>query len=94
MIPAQALTSAIPTPANRGAFMSVNSSLQQISGGLASVIAGHIVVEGTGGMLEHFDTIGYVLVVTTFISTFLIYKIHRSIPEVTSAPAPAAALEH
>ena len=91
MIPAQALTSAIPEPENRGAFMAVNSSLQQVSGGLASVIAGYIVVAKPDGVLEHFDTIGYVLVGTTLVSTFLIYKIHRAVPEVSSAaPAPLA----
>ncbi len=37
MIPSQAMMSAIPTPENRGSFMAVSSSLQQISGGVASV---------------------------------------------------------
>ena len=56
MIPSQALMSAVPTPSTRGSFMSVSSSLQQIAGGFASVIAGYIVVERADGSLEHFDT--------------------------------------
>ncbi len=51
-IPSQALTSALPTPDKRGSFMSLNSSLQQISGGISSMVAGLIVVEGAGGKLD------------------------------------------
>ena len=42
---------AIPEPKDRGAFMSINSSVQQISGGVASAIAGLIVVQTNGGKL-------------------------------------------
>ncbi|MEK6773602.1 MAG: MFS transporter [Bdellovibrionota bacterium] len=79
MIPAQAMMSAIPEPENRGSFMAVSSSLQQISGGLASVIAGSIVISGANGQLEHFDTLGYILVFTTLITMVLMYSISKSI---------------
>ena len=62
MIPTQALMSAVPEPASRGSFMSVNSSLQQIAGEVASVIAGLIVSQGPDGNLEHFTVLGYILV--------------------------------
>jgi len=74
-IPSQALTSALPTPDRRGSFMAVNSSLQQVSGGLSSLVAGLIVVEGPGGKLEHFDTLGYILAVIVFTTIFLTYQI-------------------
>ena len=76
-IPAQALISALPSPDKRGSFMAVNSSLQQISGGFSSLVAGLVVVE-VGGKLEHFDTLGIVLVgtvLTTVGSTFFISRI-------------------
>lgn len=79
MIPAQALMSAIPTPANRGAFMAVTSSLQQIAGGVASVIAGLIVVETSSGKLDHFDVLGYILTGTVMVSVYLMYNISRQI---------------
>lgn len=79
IIPAQALMSAIPTAKNRGAFMAVTSSLQQISGGVASVIAGLIVVETTSGKLDHFDTLGYILTGTILISMYLMFNISRQI---------------
>ncbi len=81
MIPAQAMMSAIPEAENRGSFMAVSSSLQQISGGLASVIAGSIVVSGAGGKLEHFNTLGYILVFTTLTTMIMMYKIQKSIPK-------------
>jgi predicted MFS family arabinose efflux permease len=86
MIPSQALMSAIPTKETRGSFMSVSSSLQQFSGGIASVIAGLVVTEGIGGHLEHFNVLGYILVGTTLITTFQIYYIHKSY--VTEANKP------
>lgn len=71
MIPSQALMSALPTASDRGAFMAISSSLQQISGGIAAVIAGYIVVKRPDGVLEHFDTLGYVLVVTVAITMIM-----------------------
>lgn len=84
MIPSQALMSAIPSTDRRGAFMAIGSSLQQVAGGLASLAAGLIVVEGVDGKLEHFDTLGYILVLTALVSTYTMFLIHRSIPEPTA----------
>lgn len=81
IIPSQALISAIPEPKNRGAFMAVNSSLQQISGGVASVIAGWVVLEKADGSLENFDVLGYILVCTTLISVYLVSRVDRMIRE-------------
>ena len=72
MIPSQALVSAIPEPANRGAFMSVSSSLQQIAGGFASVVAGMLVSAGSTG---------YVMVLTASISVVMMYFIHLRVKE-------------
>jgi predicted MFS family arabinose efflux permease len=97
MISSSALMSALPKPADRGSYMSISSSLQQMSGGIAAVVAGLIVVQTPGGDLLHFDTLGYVLVGTTLVSLALMYLIDRRIGGTRSAPAPvpevAAALE-
>lgn len=79
MIPSQALMSAIPTPANRGAFMAISSSLQQVSGGLGAVVAGLIVVEAADGSLQHFDKVGYVVAFTSLLTLMMMYIIHRSL---------------
>ncbi len=77
MISASALTSGVPELKDRGAFMAINSSLQQLSGGVASLVAGLIVVQTTGGRLEHYEELGYVVVVAIAITAVLMYKIHR-----------------
>src|SRR5688500_2593039 len=51
MISSSALVSAVPLPSDRGAFMGVNSSIQQISGGIATFIAGLIIVQAPSGAL-------------------------------------------
>jgi predicted MFS family arabinose efflux permease len=79
MISSSALMSALPKPADRGSYMSISSSLQQVSGGLAAVIAGLIVLQIPGGPLLHFDTLGYILVCTTLISLALMYLINQKI---------------
>lgn len=76
MIPSQALMSALPSPVDRGAFMAISSSLQQISGGVAAVIAGYIVVKKPDGFLEHFDILGYVLVGTVTVTVFMMKYIN------------------
>lgn len=81
MIPAQSLMSAIPDPVNRGAFMAVSASLQQITGGIASILAGFIVIQSSSGALENFDVLGYILVFSTLLTLIMMYFIHRSVPE-------------
>jgi predicted MFS family arabinose efflux permease len=77
MISSSALLSALPAPADRGSFMSVSSSLQQVAGGVASVIGGLIVSEAPNGSLLHFDTLGYALVGTTLVSLVLMLIVGR-----------------
>lgn len=81
MIPAQTLMSAIPEPKVRGSFMSVSSSIQQISGGIASMLAGLIVAEGASGRIEHFPTLGYVVNGAALITLCMVFLIHRHVPE-------------
>ena len=62
MIPSQALISAIPEPSQRGSFSAVSASLQQLSGGLGSVLAAAIIAQNADGSLLHFDWLGYIVV--------------------------------
>jgi MFS family permease len=48
MIPFQALVSQVPEATKRGAFNAISASIQQVSGGIASLVAGHIVTQGAG----------------------------------------------
>ncbi len=76
MIPSTALTTAIPEMQDRGAFMSINSSLQQIAGGIAAAIAGMIVIQKNKfSPLEHYNTLGYIIICITVLSVFMIYRV-------------------
>jgi predicted MFS family arabinose efflux permease len=61
MVSAQALASAIPAPQDRGAYMSISSSMQQLAGGVASSCAGLLVTRSGDGPLEHYERLGYVV---------------------------------
>ncbi|MEO8763550.1 MAG: MFS transporter [Ginsengibacter sp.] len=78
MVPSIALTSSLPKMQDRGAFMSISSSLQQIAGGFAAAIGGIIVVQKDKySPLEHYNTLGYVIVGLSFIAIFLLYRVSR-----------------
>ena len=75
MVPSMALASSLPKMQDRGAFMSINSSLQQIAGGVAAAIGGMIVVQkDKTSPLEHYDTLGILI---TIILLFAIYTVFR-----------------
>lgn len=77
MISASALMTAIPKPHERGAFMGVNASVQQISGGIASAAAGMIVAQTDTGYLERYDLLGYVVSVTMILTIFMMGFINK-----------------
>ncbi|MBK7666609.1 MAG: MFS transporter [Sphingobacteriaceae bacterium] len=76
VIPATTLATAIPEIKDRGAFMSINSSLQQMAGGLASIAAGFIVTQQSKtSPIENYDVLGYVVSGTILLCIFLIYRV-------------------
>jgi predicted MFS family arabinose efflux permease len=79
MIPFQAMVSSVPAIQQRGAFNAISSSIQQLSGGLASVLAGHIVTIGADGKLEHFGQIGYVFVLSALVALALVWRLQSGI---------------
>ena len=80
MIPSGALTTGIPEMQDRGAFMSINSSLQQIAGGIAAAIGGMIVVQkDKTSPLEHYTTLGYVVCCVTVVAVFFLYRVDKMV---------------
>ena len=80
MIPSQALISAIPNPEDRGAFMSINSSLQQVSSGVGAMLAGYIVVQkNNDSALENYGYLAIVASVFMLSSIYIIYKINKNL---------------
>ena len=85
MIPAQVLISAIPEQQHRGSFMAVNSSLQQIAGGIAAATSGMIVTQNEQGILKNYDTVGYIVVGLSIVSLISMIYINKVITNVKTA---------
>lgn len=79
IVSSSALLSALPTPTDRGAFMSINSSVQMISGGIASLVAGTIVYQTNTGLLVNYDILGYVVAGATLITMVMMYTIDKMV---------------
>jgi len=75
MVPSIAMVSALPKMHDRGAFMSINSSLQQMAGGIAAAIGGMIVVQKDNfSPIENYDVLGLVV---SFFVLFCIFMLRR-----------------
>jgi predicted MFS family arabinose efflux permease len=85
MIPFQALMTQVPDVTHRGSFNAVSASLSQLAGGLASLIAGHIVTEGADGRLHHYDVAGYMVVITGIVACYLMWRIDRGVKAAEAA---------
>jgi predicted MFS family arabinose efflux permease len=57
-VPAMALITSSIESRYRGGFMSINSSVQQFSSGLAAFLSGQIIGQAPGGVMTHFPAIG------------------------------------
>lgn len=71
MIPTQAIVSSVTMPQQRGGFMSINSSMQQLASGVAANIGGAIVVEGENGRIENYGWVGWFSIVMILACVFL-----------------------
>ncbi len=92
MVPSMALTTSLPEMQDRGAFMSINSSLQQMAGGLAAGVSGLIVFQASNSSpLEHFDTLGWVMVGITVVCIFMVYRVSVIVKKKQEAAATATA---
>ena len=90
MIAFQTLVSTVPAQSQRGSFSAISASIQQLSGGVASVVAGHIVSFSAAGKLQKFDVIGYVVVGTSLLALALVWRLQRALG-LAQAGAPLGA---
>lgn len=75
MIPMQAMVSSVVSPQQRGGFMAINSSVQQLSTALAANIGGMMVYQVPDGRLENYSLVGYLSITLIGISIFLAKKL-------------------
>lgn len=80
MTPSMALSSDLPEPQDRGAYMAINSSLQQIAGGVAANVGGLILVQKDNfSPIEHYDTVGYVIAIISLVNIFFVFRVNKLI---------------
>lgn len=80
MITSSALISGMPEAPDRGAYMGINSSIQQVSGGIASGLSGLIVQQATpNAPLQQYDMVGFITVGTMLITLGMMLYISRHV---------------
>ena len=85
MIPAQAMISNVVSTERRGSFMSINSSVQQIFVGIASVLAGFIVIKTPSNAILNYEITGYISIVITLISIVFVSNLNTRLKRRDSA---------
>lgn len=89
MIASSALLTSVPSMQDRGAFMSINASVQQLAGGVGAFVAGLIVVETADKKLLHYDTLGYVVACTSIITIGMMYLLNMMVKRIMASRAQA-----
>lgn len=75
MIPSQTMMMSTVLPQSRGGFMSISSSIQQFTTGIASFIAGSIILKSQNGTLSNYNYVGYIGIIATILSVFIARKL-------------------
>jgi predicted MFS family arabinose efflux permease len=76
MIPAMAMITGSVEPRYRGSFMSVNSSIQQLGSGGASLLGGMIIVQNADGSIGGYPWVGALASVFTVAAILLVRRLH------------------
>lgn len=81
IVTAQAMITEVVRPEQRGSFMSINGSIQQLGSGLAALAAGAIVSTEKSGKIVHYDWVGYLSIVILLACLIFGRVIFRSLDE-------------
>ena len=78
MVPSTTIVTTVIKPENRGSFMSLNTSVQNMTAGLSSLIAGYLVTIPEGmHHVEGFWKVGALAVTFTLIAIFMMRSVKR-----------------
>jgi predicted MFS family arabinose efflux permease len=89
MVPAQAMLLGASPPAVRGAFMSLNTSVQHLATGLAPTIAGALIYETAEGKLAGFPAVGLVSAAAAAMAIILAGRL-KPVPQQMPTAVPVA----
>lgn len=79
IISSSALVTAVPDPADRGAFMGINASVAQVSGGIATAVAGMIVSQRETGYIDHYPILGLVVTAAMVLVAIQFYFVNKAV---------------
>ncbi len=88
IVTAQAMISEVVKPEQRGSFMSINGSIQQLGSGLAALCAGAIVLTEKSGKIIHYNWVGYLSILVLFLSLIFGRAIFKNLDSATRAEEP------
>jgi len=71
IIPAMTMITSSVRPERRGGFMSVNSAIQQLGAGVASYMAGIIMIKTASGSYQNYDLVGYLAIGASLIAILI-----------------------
>ena len=69
-VPATTMITSVVRPENRGSFMSIRQSINEMALFASTVIAGFIITEGPDGKLEHYEWLGYFTIVMSVLAVW------------------------
>lgn len=75
MIVTMAQVTSTVEPKIRGAFLIINSSIQQFGTSLASLAGGFIIIQDSEGKLSHYPILGYASVILSFLLLYLFTRV-------------------
>lgn len=80
LIPTMALNTAVPTPHDRGGYISICSAFQQLANAIGAFAAGVIIIQdGEYSQLQNFDKVGYIVSAIAIICVFLIHYVAKHV---------------
>lgn len=74
-VPSVTMVTSVVNPESRGSFMSIRSASNQLAMFLSSIIAGAIVIEGEGGLLENYELVGYLAIIVSFLAILFVNRL-------------------
>ena len=78
-VPGQAMTTQAVTLQSRGSFMSLNSCVQSLGSGLATLMSGWITYSDTKYAIHNYHILGYISIILISISIAMSYRLDRLI---------------
>lgn len=90
MVPGMAMLTAAAAPHVRGTFMSLASSVQMLSSGLATLVAGLVIRQTASGQVQHYNIVGYLAVACGVLSMLLASRLKVAASIADAQPLPRA----